>query len=128
MVELFDAHAHLQDERIRGYVDEILRTGRKEGVAFWACNGTCEADWPEVTECPRTYTHAFTMFPESLSRACNKVQRHVMQVQALAMQYPAILPQFGHHPYCLGQLKDGWQERLHQQLLQHPEAGLGEVS
>ncbi len=52
----------------------------------------------------------------------------LMQVQALAIQCPAILPQYGYHPYCLDQLRDGWQDRLQQQLLQHPEAGLGEVS
>ena len=108
-------------------MEEILRTSKEEGVAHWACNGTCEADWPEVTKPPST-TCLMLKVPKSLSRACNRVQRHIMQVLALAREYPAILPQFGYHPYCLDHLKEGWQERLQQQLLQHPEAGLGEVS
>ena len=72
--------------------------------------------------------HSFIKMPKSLSGACNRVQRQVVQVLALARESPAIVPQFGYHPYCLDQLRDGWQERLQQQLLQHPEAGLGEVS
>lgn len=48
---MFDAHIHLQDQRLRHCVDRIISEAKAEsGVERWACNGCCENDWPQVHE------------------------------------------------------------------------------
>ncbi len=47
-LRLFDAHNHLQDERLAPHRAEILRALPDAGVAQMVVNGSCEADWPEV--------------------------------------------------------------------------------
>ena len=47
---LYDAHNHLQDERLRAHRDEILRALEREGVERMVVNGSCESDWAGVLE------------------------------------------------------------------------------
>ena len=47
-VRLYDAHNHLQDERLAPHLEAILPAVRREGVARMVVNGACEADWPNV--------------------------------------------------------------------------------
>jgi TatD DNase family protein len=50
---LYDAHNHLQDERLRAHRDEILRALEREGVERMVVNGSCESDWAGVRELAR---------------------------------------------------------------------------
>jgi TatD DNase family protein len=45
---LYDAHNHLQDERLAAHREAVLSALRREGVARMVVNGSCESDWPEV--------------------------------------------------------------------------------
>lgn len=45
---LFDAHCHLQDERLAPRLDAALARARTAGIAAWVCCGTAEADWEAV--------------------------------------------------------------------------------
>ena len=47
-LRLFDAHNHLQDERLAPQRAEILRALPNAGVVRMVVNGSCEADWPDV--------------------------------------------------------------------------------
>jgi TatD DNase family protein len=47
---LYDAHNHLQDERLAPFLEDILPTLAREGVARMVVNGSSEADWPRVLE------------------------------------------------------------------------------
>lgn len=47
-IRFFDAHNHLQDERLAPRRAEILRALPGAGVVQMVVNGSCEADWPEV--------------------------------------------------------------------------------
>lgn len=55
MAPLYDAHLHLQDERLRPHLDEIAAELRRLDIRRWVVNGTCEADWPEVARLAETY-------------------------------------------------------------------------
>lgn len=55
MAPLYDAHLHLQDERLRPHLDEIVAELRRLDIRRWVVNGTCEADWPEVARLAETY-------------------------------------------------------------------------
>ncbi|HLP77508.1 MAG TPA: TatD family hydrolase, partial [Candidatus Paceibacterota bacterium] len=52
-VRLFDAHNHLQDDRLKPFLEEILRQLPRNGVERMIVNGSCEEDWPQVLELAR---------------------------------------------------------------------------
>jgi TatD DNase family protein len=47
-LKLFDAHAHLQDERYCVGLDAVIARAREAGVTRLACCGTSEEDWAAV--------------------------------------------------------------------------------
>lgn len=48
MNPLFDAHCHLQDERLTPTIPTVMERAAKAGVTDLMCCGTCESDWPAV--------------------------------------------------------------------------------
>lgn len=48
-------------------------------------------------------------------------------VAELAAREPWVVPQFGYHPWRVPQRPADWRERLEEQLLRHPPAGVGEA-
>jgi len=52
-VILYDAHNHLQDDRLARHREQILNDCQSTGVAKMVVNGTHEADWPLVLELSR---------------------------------------------------------------------------
>lgn len=61
-MQLFDAHNHLQDERLAPYVAEIMSDVERVGVAGMVVNGSCEEDWPAVLELARRYPRVLPSF------------------------------------------------------------------
>lgn len=53
---LYDAHNHLQDERLDPWREEILATLPQTGLAEMIVNGSCEEDWPAVAELARAHS------------------------------------------------------------------------
>jgi len=47
-MRLYDAHNHLQDERLAPHLDAILPTLPSAGITRMVVNGSCEEDWPAV--------------------------------------------------------------------------------
>jgi TatD DNase family protein len=47
-MHLYDAHNHLQDERLAPHLAAILPTLDTAGIARMVVNGSCEEDWPAV--------------------------------------------------------------------------------
>jgi TatD DNase family protein len=52
---LFDAHNHLQDERLDPFRAEILAALPHIGLVAAVVNGSCEEDWPQVAELTRRH-------------------------------------------------------------------------
>ena len=65
-MQLFDAHCHLQDERLAAGLEALLARAAAAGVAGWMCCGSAEADWPAVLmvvgKCPEVRP-AFGLHP-----------------------------------------------------------------
>jgi TatD DNase family protein len=59
---LYDAHNHLQDERLAPHRESIFAALQREGVAGMVVNGSCEADWPEVLALARQHTQVIPSF------------------------------------------------------------------
>ncbi len=51
----FDAHNHLQDERLAGQQDTLVAACHDVGVRRMVVNGTRESDWPRVAELARRF-------------------------------------------------------------------------
>jgi TatD DNase family protein len=52
-LRLYDAHNHLQDERLAPFRQELLASLPREGIVRAVVNGSCEEDWPAVAELAR---------------------------------------------------------------------------
>lgn len=54
-MQIFDAHAHLQDEKLFSRLEDIVPAARLIGVEKIVCCGTSEADWDDVAKVKRKY-------------------------------------------------------------------------
>ena len=49
-MNLYDAHNHLQDYRLRPHEAGIIVAAQQSGIVKMIVNGSCEADWPQVRD------------------------------------------------------------------------------
>lgn len=61
-LRFYDAHNHLQDERISPWVDSAIRATRQAGVAKMVVNGSSEEDWPHVLDLANRYPEVLPSF------------------------------------------------------------------
>lgn len=59
---LYDAHNHLQDERLAPHLEALLPALERERVARMVVNGSCEADWPAVLALARRWPQVIPSF------------------------------------------------------------------
>lgn len=59
---LYDAHNHLQDERLDGAREGIMAALAQENVLKMVVNGSCESDWPAVLDLSRKYSQVIPSF------------------------------------------------------------------
>ncbi len=58
----YDAHNHLQDDRLRPHLDAVMTAVRAVPIARMVVNGSCEADWPAVLDLARKYPEVLPSF------------------------------------------------------------------
>ena len=61
-MRLYDAHNHLQDDRLAGRQAECVAAAVAEGVVRMVVNGACERDWPLVLELARAHPQVLPSF------------------------------------------------------------------
>jgi TatD DNase family protein len=61
-VHLYDAHNHLQDERLASWRDRLVVEAASVGAIRMVVNGSCEEDWPAVLELARRYPQVIPSF------------------------------------------------------------------
>jgi TatD DNase family protein len=61
-LRLFDAHNHLQDERLAPHLAGILQAIPRAGVVRMVVNGSSEADWPQVLVLAKTVPQVIPSF------------------------------------------------------------------
>lgn len=54
-MRLYDAHNHLQDDRLAEKLDAIIHQCRAAGIVRMVVNGSCEGDWRRVAELARNH-------------------------------------------------------------------------
>jgi TatD DNase family protein len=61
-LRFYDAHNHLQDDRLAGRQAELLAACRQVGVNRMVVNGACEADWPQVLALAKEHPEVLPSF------------------------------------------------------------------
>jgi len=61
-MRLYDAHNHLQDQRLDPHRSGVMTTAIGVGVTRMVVNGACETDWPEVLTLAHTYPQVLPSF------------------------------------------------------------------
>jgi TatD DNase family protein len=91
-MRLFDAHCHLQDERIFAKAGDIVARAREAGVTHMLCCGTRESDWHAVKALAARYPEivpAFGLHPwfagERSDAWLEKLETHLREVPAAAV-------------------------------------------
>ena len=54
-MNLFDAHCHLQDDRLAADLDAVMLRASQSGVRRFLCCGSSETDWPQVANLATRY-------------------------------------------------------------------------
>jgi TatD DNase family protein len=80
--KLYDAHNHLQDDRLRPYLAGIMEAAGNEGIAKMVVNGSCEDDWSEVLsltkEYPQVVIPSFGYHPWYVKKRSAQWQRNLV--------------------------------------------------
>lgn len=61
-LRLVDNHVHLQDSKFGDDIEQIIQRARRFGIAWFACNGTREQDWPKVLDLCKRYPSIIPCF------------------------------------------------------------------
>jgi TatD DNase family protein len=59
---LYDAHNHLQDERLIPHLPALMAAVSTESIGKMVVNGACEAEWPEVLRLAQTFSQIIPSF------------------------------------------------------------------
>lgn len=59
---LYDAHNHLQDDRLKPHLDAVMAAVQAEPIARMVVNGACETDWPDVLALARRFPQVLPSF------------------------------------------------------------------
>ena len=54
-MHLFDAHCHLQDNRLGPHLDTVMERAERAGVTGMMCCGSSEEDWPVLPDIARRF-------------------------------------------------------------------------
>jgi TatD DNase family protein len=87
-MQLFDAHNHIQDERLFSRLDEVMERGRAAGVKRMAVKGCSEADWSKVAEIVNRYpdtSFAFGLHPWFID---GRSRKYLQTLEELLTTYP----------------------------------------
>ena len=95
----FDAHLHLQDERLDDS-REVAREMKRVGVEWAVIDATQQSDWNEV---------------------------HKLIAWSMGEEVSELLPAYGIHPWHAHTAGEGWLDDLQDYLVTHPKASIGEI-
>ncbi len=61
-MNFYDAHNHLQDDRLRPHLDAVIAAARSIPITRMVVNGSCEEDWPAVLKLARDFPEVLPSF------------------------------------------------------------------
>jgi len=134
----FDSHCHLQDDRFKGRITEVIVRAREAGVAHMLCCGTQESDWDAVADLAKTYHEIIPAFGLHPWFTGNRSATWIDRLQRLLETHPdATLGEIG-LDHALDQRNDAEQAEvfiaqlklaraLHRPVSMHCRRAWGEI-
>jgi TatD DNase family protein len=124
-VRLFDAHNHLQDDRLKAHLPDIFPVLRDEGIAAMVVNGSSEEDWPDVLALakahPSLIVPSFGLHPWHVSTRSADWQRNLEQ---MLDAIPSAVGEIGLDEWILDRAK---RKQRHEHAEELPEPAPMEV-
>lgn len=88
-MKLFDAHNHIQDERLLPDLEKVMNRAAKVGVCKMAVKGCCESDWPRVIQIMKTYEGIYPSFGYHPWFIADRSADWLQTLEKLLLEYPA---------------------------------------
>jgi TatD DNase family protein len=88
VMKLFDAHNHIQDERLFPLIDKVMERARIAGVAEMAVKGCSEADWPRVIQISESYQGIHAAFGLHPWFIAGRSEAWLATLEELLVRYP----------------------------------------
>jgi TatD DNase family protein len=93
-LRLWDAHNHLQDERLQAAPDPWIAL-RQEGIRGMVVNGSSEADWPAVVKLAHTHPEVLPSFGYHPWYVRDRTPRWLQTLTALLDATPSAIGEIG---------------------------------
>jgi len=87
-MKLFDAHNHVQDDRLSPELENVMRRAREAGVAAMGVKGCCEADWLRVIRIMDSYEGIYPSFGLHPWFIADRSGQWLQRLEELLIQYP----------------------------------------
>jgi TatD DNase family protein len=94
-IPLYDAHSHLQDERLAPHLAAIQSELGNQGVRQMVVNGSCEADWPAVLALARANPAVVASFGYHPWYIKERSARWLENLRGFLDQVPAAIGEIG---------------------------------
>ncbi len=89
MIQFFDAHCHLQDERLLPRLEEVLGKARAAGVRRMLCCGVQESDWKIVRQLAQAHPEIIPAFGLHPWHQAGRSDQWLATLEALLRELPA---------------------------------------
>lgn len=87
-MKLFDAHNHVQDERLFPYLGSVMERAAAAGVENMGVKGCCEDDWPRVIQIMDTYEGIYPSFGLHPWFIQDRTTDWLQTLEKLLLEYP----------------------------------------
>jgi len=92
---LFDAHCHLQDDRLVSRIDAVMERATQAGVTTMMCCGTRESDWLVVAEIAGRFAGVRMSFGLHPWHVATRTATWLDTLQKLLRDHPAAVGEIG---------------------------------
>lgn len=87
-MQLFDAHCHLQDERLAPDLDAVMERAYRAGVTRFLCCGAAESDWDRVAGLSRQFKGMIPAFGLHPWYVKDRTARWLERLRDLLLTHP----------------------------------------
>ncbi|MDZ8118859.1 TatD family hydrolase [Pontiella agarivorans] len=87
-MKLFDAHNHIQDNRLFPDLEKVMKRAAEVGVVKMGIKGCCESDWPRVIDLSKTYDGIYPSFGLHPWFISERSEQWLRTLENLLMEYP----------------------------------------
>ncbi len=94
-MQLFDAHCHLQDEKLSPLLDEAMKNARDTGISHWVCCGSAENDWDAVRAITQKHTGVIPSFGLHPWYVRERSQEWLARLQDVLRSTPSAVGEIG---------------------------------